>query len=216
MKLFALLALLAFAATGPAIAAASPSASAAAPSAAVPPADAADLDAVSTKLNATKTLQARFTQVDSQGTATGQFYLARPGGLRFEYNPPRHLLVVANNRLVVVQEIKGTAGYDARIEDTPLRLLLKPDVDLAKDADIADVHRDGRRLYVTAVQTKGYGQGQVTFVFDEPSLQLERWVITDPTGAQTMVTLSDLKVNAPLSASLFELPQVQMPVGPPR
>jgi len=193
-----------------------PSAPPDATAAAVPLADRADLDAVSARLNATKTLKANFTQIDQQGTAQGKFYLSRPGGLRFEYDPPRKLLVVADDHMVVVQEFAGTAGYNARVQDTPLRILLKPNVDLAKDADVTDVHREGNQLYVTAVQTKGYGQGQVTFVFAEPSLDLERWVVTDPVGAQTLVTLSDVKLNQPLDKSLFELPRVTSGIGPPR
>ena len=180
--------------------------STAAPGAAVPSIDHADLAAVNDKLNDIKTLKASFTQIDSKGTATGQFYLSRPGGLRFEYDPPRKLLVIANDHTVIVQESANIAPYRASIDQTPLRLLLKPNIDLARDANIIDAHREGGLLYVTAVETKGYGQGQVTFIFSEPSLDLRRWVVVDPMGAQTIVTLHDVQLDASLDKKLFKLP----------
>jgi outer membrane lipoprotein-sorting protein len=180
---------------------------------AVPIADPADLAAVSERLNAITTLKANFSQTDAKGTASGRFYLSRPGGLRFEYNPPRKLLIVANDRTVAMQERQGTTPYRASVDETPLKLLLKPNVDLSRDATISDVHREGGVLYVTAVQAKGYGQGQVTFMFSEPSLRLERWVATDPTGAQTVFALNDVQEGGALDKSLFTLPVGPNPTG---
>jgi outer membrane lipoprotein-sorting protein len=184
--------------------------------AAVPKVDAAELKAISRKLDSITTLKADFTQIDAQGTAHGTFYLARPGGLRFQYDPPRHLLVVSNDHMVVVQEHKGTAGYNARVQDTPLRFLLKPELDLTRDANIVDVHEDEHTVYLTAVETKGYGQGQVTFMFSKPDLMLRSWVVMDPTGNQTSVTLSNVETGMTLSKSLFKLPRPPQAIGPPR
>lgn len=188
-----------------------------APGAAVPKVDAAELKAISRKLNSIATLKADFTQVDARGTAHGTFYLARPGGLRFQYDPPRRLLVVSNDHMVVVQEHKGTAGYNALVKDTPLRFLLKPKLDLARDANIVDVHEDAHTVYVTAVETKGYGQGEVTFMFSKPDLMLQSWVVMDPTGAETSVTLNHVQTGVALSKTLFELPKGPgLGIGPPR
>jgi outer membrane lipoprotein-sorting protein len=192
---------------------ASDAAGVAVPAPAVPVGNPADLAAVSGKLNEITTLKANFSQTDAKGAASGRFYLSRPGGVRFEYDPPRKLLIVANDRTVAMQDRKGTTPYRARVDETPLRLLLQPNVDLSRDATISDVHRDGGLLYVTAVQAKGYGQGQVTFMFAEPSLRLERWVATDPTGAQTVVTLNDVEEGAALDKSLFVLPVGDNPNG---
>ncbi len=178
-----------------------------------PAADASQLARLSAKLNSITTLKANFTEVDPQGTATGRFYLSRPGGVRFEYDPPRQVLVIANDRVVSVQDRKGVNPYRVGVSQTPLKLLLKPSIDLSRDAQITDIHRANGKLYMTAMQTKGYGQGEVTFIFSEPSLQLERWIATDPTGAQTMVTLNSVQSGAPLDKSLFKLPEITTNTG---
>jgi len=185
----------------------------AADTAAVPAADAAELSAISAKLNSIKTLKANFTEIDPQGTATGRFYLSRPGGVRFEYDPPRQVLVIANDRVVSVQDRKGVNPYRVGVSDTPIKILLKPNIDLSRDATIKDLHHANGKLYMTAVQTKGYGQGQVTFIFSEPKLELERWIATDPSGAQTMVTLSDVEQGVALNQSLFKLPEIATSSG---
>ena len=175
--------------------------------------DESELTTLSSKLNALTTLQAKFSEIDPQGTATGRFYLSRPGGVRVEYDPPRKVLVIANDRVVSVQDRKTGNPYRVGVSQTPLKLLLKPNIDLKRDADIRDIHREGGMLYMTAAQTKGYGQGQVTFVFSEPDLQLQRWIATDPTGAQTMVTLNSVEQGVALNKSLFELPAIDPGTG---
>jgi outer membrane lipoprotein-sorting protein len=184
--------------------------------AAVPAVVSRDLAAVNDKLNSIKTLKATFTQTDAQGTVTGHFYLSRPGGLRFEYDPPRKLLVVANNSTVMVQENPKVAGYRVGIDQTPLRLLLKPNVDLARDAHITDVHRESGMLLISAVQTEGYAQGAVTFAFAEPSLDLRSWIVTDAMGAKTAVVLDQQVSDVALDKSMFALPRIETGVGPPR
>lgn len=174
---------------------------------------------ISAALNAISTLKAEFTQVDQKGVSSGRFYLERPGKLRFEYDPPVKTLVVADGSRVTVRDLKMKTDYRAKIGETPLRLLLKPDVDLSKDAQITSVEHEGDQLAITAVETKGYGQGQITFIFKDPvgaggankqsNLELQRWVVIDPTGAQTAVTLTSLERGVQLADNLFTLPPMR-------
>jgi len=166
---------------------------------------------ISKALNGVTTLKADFTQVDVKGVSSGRFYLARPGKLRFEYDPPTPTLIVADGKRVTVRDLKMKTDYRARIGETPLRLLLNADIDLSKDARVTEVQRDGSQLAITAVETKGYGQGQITFIFNDPggdkTPELQRWVVIDPTGAQTAVTLGAAEQGLTLEASLFQLPR---------
>ena len=50
----------------------------------------------------TQTLKANFVQIDERGySATGKVWLRRPGRVRFEYDPPVPLLIVADGIFVV-------------------------------------------------------------------------------------------------------------------
>ena len=56
-------------------------------------------------LEAVTTLEGDFTQVAPSGAvSTGAFYLRRPGLLRFDYNAPTPLQIVANGGMVFVRD----------------------------------------------------------------------------------------------------------------
>ena len=61
------------------------------------------LNEISRYLNALKTAQAQFTQLNDDGTiSTGTIYIKRPGRARFEYNPPQDALVVVGGSQVAI------------------------------------------------------------------------------------------------------------------
>ena len=63
------------------------------------PTRSAALQRVEDYLNSISTLNARFQQVDSNNKrASGRIYIQKPGKLRFEYDPPTPVLIVANGR----------------------------------------------------------------------------------------------------------------------
>ena len=55
--------------------------------------------------NGLTTLYATFTQVNANGDRlTGQLYLHRPGRLRFDYDPPATMQVIADGRQVAIKD----------------------------------------------------------------------------------------------------------------
>src|SRR3546814_9698952 len=84
------------------------------------PEDRAVVERFEAYLNSIDALEARFSQVDSQNKrATGKIYLSRPGKLRFEYDPPVPVLIVANGRFLIHydRELKTASYINQR--DTP-------------------------------------------------------------------------------------------------
>src|SRR3546814_7666555 len=79
------------------LALAAPLPASAAQQAALSPDDVATLGRVERYLNDIKTLQGRFVQTSSNGAyAEGAVYLDRPGHMRFDYDPPTPVLIIAN------------------------------------------------------------------------------------------------------------------------
>ena len=77
----------------------SPQQAFAAPPAAVvlAPQDTAELQKIAAYLDGIHTMTARFAQATaSGGAATGEVWLARPGKMRFQYDPPNQLLLLAD------------------------------------------------------------------------------------------------------------------------
>lgn len=69
------------------------------------PQDRADLARIASYLNGIRTLKARFLQVAPSGALSeGAVWLERPGRMRFQYDPPSPLLLVAGHGLVVFRD----------------------------------------------------------------------------------------------------------------
>src|SRR6478609_7380843 len=65
---------------------------------ALPPTDAQTVQRVETYLSGIRTLAARFQQLNPDGgTATGKLYIQRPGKMRFDYDPPSKVLLIATD-----------------------------------------------------------------------------------------------------------------------
>lgn len=172
--------------------------------------DIADLNRVSAFLNAMGSLEGQFIQVASNGVQdSGTFYFRRPGGLRFEYNEPNPILIIANNSWVVLSDRKLKTVDRFPISATPLKLLLKKNIDLANEANIVSVEREPGSLLITAREDNGPAQGQLTMIFSDPALELMQWIITDAQGFTTTIALRDLRRDTKISPRLFRIDEAQ-------
>jgi outer membrane lipoprotein-sorting protein len=152
-------------------------------------------------------LIAEFTQVGGDGRRLrGMLYLQRPGKVRFEYEPPATLEVIADGSSVAVRDKKLATQDLYSISQTPLKFLLREKVNLGRDIRITGVEQDGDsvRLALEDRSTLG-GTSQITLYFDPAVEQLTQWRITDPQGFQTTVLLDKLDRTKQLDQSLFAI-----------
>lgn len=156
-------------------------------------------------LNRIDTLEARFSQIaPNGGLATGKVYIHRPGRLRFDYDPPSRIRLIAPGdwRLIF---------YDASIKQvnvipirqTPLGILLDRQISLENGVEVVDVERAGDEVAVTLVRADAADQGSVTLVFGEQPLALRRWSVVDPQGLVTQILLEDVATGGSIDPELF-------------
>jgi outer membrane lipoprotein-sorting protein len=169
-------------------------------------AEKADLKRISAYLNTIQSVQGRFTQVDANGkTEKGTFYLKKPGRVRFEYEKPNPNLIIADGTTVAVENgaLKTTDRYP--LTNSPLRLLLSEDIDLASDSHIVALKREQGALSVTAREATAVATGSITLTFADSggSLELRQWDVVDAQGARTLVVLNEMHPVADIPARLF-------------
>lgn len=166
----------------------------------------ADLARIDGAMNATKSFSGRFVQYSPNGAVDqGQIYLRRPENLRFEYDAPNPLLIVADNGMLV-QHDKALETYDrVPLSATPLSYFLKENLNLAEDTEVVALQKTPTDWRMTARDGSGQMEGAITMVFDAQNLALKEWIIADDFGGQTRVVLSDLSYNARLDPRLFIL-----------
>lgn len=152
---------------------------------------------VNAYLNEINTLTARFLQSGADHRQVGgTLYVQRPGRMRFAYDPPSTLEIVADGRSVAVRDAKLRTNDVYSIGQTPLKFLLRDNVNLSRDVKVRDVNIDPRgsiELTLEDSATLG-GTSTVTLRFDARANVLRGWIILDPQGYETTVTLSDVQV----------------------
>jgi outer membrane lipoprotein-sorting protein len=165
------------------------------------------IDRVSNYLTNVQNLSGNFVQVGPDGTRTeGQFYIQKPGKVRFEYKPPAKIDIVADGQSVVVRD-RVLATQDVYpLSQTPLRFLLSDPIDLLKDTNVVSVSADD--VFVTVVieeKTAIVGTNRLMLMFGAKDFQLRQWTVTDPQGYDTTVAVYNLDQNTKPDPSMFKI-----------
>lgn len=155
--------------------------------------------------NGISTLTGSFMQIAADGRRIGgKLTIAKPGRLRFDYDQPSPLEVVADGTSVAVRDRKLATQDTYFIAQTPLKFLLREKIDLARDLTVTEVTNDpgGVRIALEDRATLG-GTSKIQLYFDAEVKTLSQWRITDPQGYLTTVQLSNLQKGKPVDSTLF-------------
>ncbi|MGE0830239.1 MAG: outer membrane lipoprotein carrier protein LolA [Hyphomonadaceae bacterium] len=161
----------------------------------------------SAALNAQRSLQGRFLQFAPDGsTSGGQFYLQRPGRVRFDYDGARGMLIVADGSVVAMQDRALRTTNRAPLRSTPLYFVLKNDINLERDTRVTRVVREGDALLVSTRDRSGRADGELTLRLHGPNYELRAWDVIDAAGARTRIALSNVRQAARIDPALFRAP----------
>jgi len=165
------------------------------------------LSQISAYLNQLQTAQGGFTQINSDGTlSTGQIYIKRPGRIRFEYNAPSDSMVLAGGGQLAIFDARSNTGPDRYpLNQTPLSIILQPNVDLGRESMVTNVATDGTTTTVTAQDPDNPDYGSIQMVFTANPIELRQWVVIDDLGAETTVILNDLISGGVIRDILFNI-----------
>lgn len=172
------------------------------------------LTSASQALNRVRSIQGRFTQRNADGSIqTGQFWLQRPGRMRFEYDRPSPLLLVADGTTLAIEhrDLRNTDRLPLR--QSPLHFVLKNDINLERDARVTQVERRGDLTRVSVADRRGEVSGTLTLVLRGPAYDLIEWVVVDGDGARAQVSLTEVRAAANLPASLFRIVDANDPTA---
>jgi len=155
--------------------------------------------------NSIKTLQSRFVQSNPNGsTIQGTLYVRRPGRMRFEYDPPSQLKIVADGFQVTMWDPTTKDFGQWPIGWTAASFLVKDPLSLSGDLRVEKLDRVNGLIEATMSQTKKPQDGKVIVRFAENPMVLRGWTIIDSRGQQVSVALSDMQTGVQLADSLFK------------
>jgi outer membrane lipoprotein-sorting protein len=165
--------------------------------------DTVDLQRVAAYLNGIRTMYARFRQVASNGgVTTGQLWMARPGRMRFEYDPPAQILLLADMFYVYYVDKELVEMSKVGLKSTPAWLLLR-DPTTFDDLIVTRFDREANVLRIAVVEKADPDKGSLTMVFSDRPLALRQWSIVDQQRKTTTVSLYDERLGVALDPKLF-------------
>ena len=162
---------------------------------------------ISGYLSALQSLSGNFVQVGPDGSrATGSFFIQKPGKVRFEYDPPNPIAIVADGSSVAVRDTKLATQDLYPLSQTPLRFLLSDRIDLMRDTNVVAVSADDMFITVTIEEKQPLvGTSRLMLMVGAKDNQLKQWTITDPQGYDTTVAVYNLDSTRKFDSSIFKI-----------
>ncbi len=167
-----------------------------------------DLAAVQAHLRTVQTMTADFAQTDRNGrTLSGTLQLKKPGKVRFQYQQGVPLLVVGDGKALTMIDYSVKQVSRWPIGNTPLALLLNPNMDVGR---IAKTLPSGSPdlILLAAQDPKHREYGSITVAFRRRAgapggLLLDGWTVLDAQNNRTTVRLTNQKFNGAIDDSAF-------------
>lgn len=173
---------------------------------ALTPAETAAVKRAEAYMNNLGNLQSRFIQVNPDGSShEGELFVARPGKMRINYDPPAEMLVVADGKwlIYVDKEVDETSYLD--LDDTPAGLLLKGNMSFTdKAVQLKSVKLGKNTVEITAAQSKDPATGQLTFVFSDAPFELRQWRVVDAQKQEVALTLTEPRFGGKIDPKMFQ------------
>jgi outer membrane lipoprotein-sorting protein len=162
---------------------------------------------VSSYLSSLQTVVGNFVQVGPDGTKTkGEFYIQKPGKVRFEYEPPNPIAIIADGSMLAVRDRKLATQDIYPLSQTPLRYLLSDRIDLMKDTNVVSVTADDFFISVTIEERQLLlGTSRLLLMVGAKDGQLKQWTVTDPQGYDTTVAVYNLDTSKKVDPGLFKI-----------
>ncbi|MDA0781554.1 MAG: outer membrane lipoprotein carrier protein LolA [Rickettsiales bacterium] len=170
-----------------------------------------DIERIENYLNAIKTLVAPFTQTSSDdGNADGTFYLSRPGKLRWEYNPPTPILIIAKGSLLTYYDSELNQISHISLDDGLSGFLTRENISFgSNDISILKFTKENGKIEITISQKQKEEEGNLTLRFSDETAKLLGMTVTDAIGKTTTIDFITLVYDKPISTKLFSLPKVK-------
>ena len=175
------------------------------PAAALSAQDTVELQKIAAYLDGIHTMTANFQQATARGgAATGSVWLARPGKMRFQYDPPNELLLLADAFYLYSWDPDLKQMSKVGLKSTPAWFLLRVPISFTDGVTVTRFEHSGNTVRVTVVETAEPDAGSLTMVFSENPLALRQWTVVDQQGRVTNVSLSNEQYGMALDPKLFQ------------
>ncbi|MFN7026898.1 MAG: outer membrane lipoprotein carrier protein LolA [Pseudorhizobium sp.] len=161
---------------------------------------------IANHFSSVKTMTGEFVQFGPRGEQTGgKFFIERPGKLRFNFEEPSPIRVIADGANVVIGNMKLKTWDLYPLSKTPLSLLLAERIDLS-DGMVRGVREEPDLTTIILGNRTVFGDSTITMMFDTKTYELRQWTITDAQNKDTSVMIYNVKNGVAFDNRVFRIP----------
>ena len=157
-----------------------------------------------------KTMTGEFIQFGPNGEQTGgKFFIDRPGKLRFNYEAPSSVRVIADGKAVVIGNRKLKTWDIYPLDKTPLKLLLSERIDLSGET-VRSVKEEPDLTTIVLGNKSIFGDSTISLMFDPKTFELRQWTIRDAQGKDTSVMIFNVQTGVKFAKNVFQVPYAEV------
>lgn len=167
---------------------------------------------VSEYFNTLGDIKGDFVQVTADNKKMrGKFMVKRPGRFRFDYARPSRQVIISDGVYLAIQDLDLNNEDRVALDQTPFRLLLRKDVDLARDANVTEIQESDDQITVAIRDKSPDTPGKIKMTLAKtPALEIKEWVTTDAQGLDTRVEVSSITKGEEIDAKMFKIEAVSL------
>lgn len=163
-----------------------------------------DIQKIEDYFNDLKSLKGEFLQILPNGQKlTGRIYLQRPGKMRFEYDAPNNISIIATGKTLVHYDKDLEQASRMSQKSTMADFLTRHPLKIGDDVQVLNFQKNSRNWQLT-LKSNVENDKEITLIFEEkPKFRLARWKVKDIDGNTTTLHLRDYQTDIKLDKFLF-------------
>ena len=138
-----------------------------------------------------------------------KFFIDRPGKLRFNYEAPSSVRVIADGKAVVIGNRKLKTWDIYPLDKTPLKLLLSERIDLSGET-VRSVKEEPDLTTIVLGNKSIFGDSTISLMFDPKTFELRQWTIRDAQGKDTSVMIFNVQTGVKFAKNVFQVPYAEV------
>lgn len=160
-----------------------------------------------------KTITSEFIQAAPDGKLTsGKFFLERPGRMRWQYNPPTPILMVANGSEMIYYDYELEQLSHIPLDSTLIGFLAQDKIRFDNSSvGIISFKESNGTIRIGVAQREKPTEGQLVLEFSDKPILIRNMVVTDASGQVTTVSLNNATFGAKIDKNLFEFRDPRQP-----
>ena len=164
-----------------------------------------DLSSFETHFNSIFSLKSIFEQINSDGSiSNGRIWLKKPGKIRFEYDNPESLLVIANSGfLTVIDRISNTPPQRYLTKQTTLSFLVETNIIFSEMNFKLFLKENEKSANLALLNTDSRDLNNLVLHFKPDPIEISGWTLETSAGEKIKVDLIESEFNAVFEEDLL-------------